>query len=247
MTSFLEVHHATIRTMVRLVGSRICRDRGWDIEDLTGDVMVVLAHKQASSGSRFDARRSTLDYYLRMVVRGVIATWLRRARNSVEVDAREEAASLDVPIDEVGVDDAQAALLAAVLGDARIVLAMPCETAYRTLVAWLMADDVEGLARASTLDALDILRYLAKLLARLERTAAHEWRGVWRRHRHAVYRQIRAERTRSDLAPREVLRLPERYRDAPTTSPRGTTARTAPEAARRGGTPPPSKRGRGPA
>lgn len=194
---FVEDHYHAIRRMVRRVGSRLCRDRGWSIDDLTGDVLLALVRKQ-ETGSRYDPNRSTVDFYLRMVTYSVVSAWLdQRVPVTVELlehDQDAEAEDMDVLCDERGLDDQELVRLTAVLVDARRVLVQRDDTAYRVLVAWLSSDDVDALATMAGLTRLDVLRYVAKHLSRLERMSQPRWRDVWKRHRARVYRQIKRAR-----------------------------------------------------
>lgn len=202
--AFVLVHRVAIATMVRAVGTRICRDRGWDPDDLQSDVIVHLLAKQQSPRSRYDATRSPLDYYLRRVVQSVIGHWIERE------DAAKRVVTLEVEVHtdphDGGLDDEGVARLSTVLADVRRVLADGHDTAYRTLIAWLVAEDVEVIAGVSGLTALDVLRYLAKVLCRLELRAQPRWRALWKAHRMRVYRQIKAERGRAREAPPAPLK-----------------------------------------
>ena len=189
--SFLERHLVAIRIIVRMVGGRICRDRGWDVEDLEGDVMVALLRKQASPRSRFDPRRAPLDFYVRTVVRSVVGHWM--ARDVVRTRAFEDdIVSDEAVVDERGVNDEQLGRLSSVLVDARRALTPSRDIAYRTLVAWLeLEHDVDTLAEATGVDRLELLRYLQLTLAVLRRRASPEWRPVWSRHWERVKRAKR--------------------------------------------------------
>ena len=193
--AFVSAHHAAITQMVKVVGTRICRDRGWDLEDLLSDVIVQLLAKQQSARSRFDPTRSPLDFYLRKVVQSVIGHWLEREDAAKRIIVTLEMETYAEP-HEGGLDDVEVARLNAVLGDARRVLVDSHDTAYRTLVAWLVAEEVDVIAGLAGLTALDVLRYLAKALSRLERPSQPRWRAMWMRHRVRVYRQIQSERAK---------------------------------------------------
>lgn len=187
----VEAHYSEIRTVVRSVASRLCRDRGWDLDDLTSEVVLAIARRQDSERSRFDPRRSTLDYYLRLVTRSVVSDWLKR--DKPDTLPLEHEHDDTVGPDEVGLDDAQAARLDAILADTRRVLSDGI--AYRAVVVWLLAGE-DAMASVSGIKRLDLLRYIAKMLARLARQALPRWRPVWRPHLSRAYRQIASERAR---------------------------------------------------
>lgn len=201
--SFAERHYHDIRTMVRRCGGRLCRDRGWDVDDLTGDVLVAIVAKQESDASRFDAARGTPDLYLRRVVQSVISHWLERERTQAR-SARGLPLDVEPPaVDERGLDDEARARVEAILDDARRVLD---DVAYRTLVVWL-ASDHTAIAVQAGLTRLDVLRYLAKSVQRLALRALPKWRWVWWAHRQRVYRQIQSERRAMEASPPPLKRV----------------------------------------
>lgn len=185
--SWTAKHLEQVRATVIVVGGRICRDRGWDVEDLVSDVTLLLLRREHTA-SRYDAQRGSVDVYLRRVTRSVVGHWLDRER-ARKRDVRAIPADPEpMTPDEFGVDDAQRAALVAVLDDARRVVG---ETAYRVVVAALLGDDLVAVAHRAGLALDSVWRYVLLTLVRLEKGADACWRPVWARHRLRVYRQLR--------------------------------------------------------
>ena len=176
--TLLAAHRDVVHAVVVRVASRICRDRGWDIEDVEGDVHVALLQKQRTA-SRFDPARAPLDFYVRTVVRGVVSLWLERERRERERSPQAEVASEGQ--DEAGLSDEQKAVLVTALVDARRVIGSGVP--YETLLRWFDADrDFDALSLSTGVSTLELVRYLSLQLARLKASALPRWREVWARH-----------------------------------------------------------------
>ncbi|MFO0749141.1 MAG: hypothetical protein U1F43_26285 [Myxococcota bacterium] len=193
---FLQRHHGDIRALVIALGVQICRARGWDVEDLVSEVQLAL-HRKQGTGSRFDPSKSSLSNYIIRVLKNHVGHRLAAERTlsrDPERAGRMPVPQLDELLDERGLDDDQHALLAAVLDDARQVLRREDDIAYRTLVQWLLAErEVADLGQLSGVPERYLLRYVAKLLSRLEREADPKWRPTWHKHRMHVVRRLKSE------------------------------------------------------
>lgn len=189
--SWTEKHLDQVRATVVMVGGRICRDRGWDVEDLVSDVTLVLLRREHTA-SRYDPRRGSVDVYLRRVTRSVVGHWLEHDRTR-----KREVTALPIdvappPQDEQGLDDGQRAELVAILADARSVVG---DVATQVVVACLLGEDLDRVARAASLEPEAVWRYCVLTLARLEKRAGTRWRSLWARHRLRVWRTLRRSAT----------------------------------------------------
>lgn len=186
---------AQIRSLVIASAGQLCRQRGWEVDELVQDVVLELL-RLARTRSRYDAARGAWSTYVTRVCRSVVGDRLARLRceaRAAEVLEREAGGALGVASpDEGGLDDEQAARLDAVRADTARVLT---PVGYQAVLAWMLhGREVVGLASMSGVDELTLWRYLALQLGRLRCGAAPEWVQLWERHRAYAVRRLRGAR-----------------------------------------------------
>ena len=187
---------AQVHSLVIASAGQLCRQRGWDVDELVQDVVLELL-RLARTRSRFDPGRGAWSTYVTRVCRSVVGDRLARLRceaRAAQVLEREAGGTsiMGASPDEGGLDDEQAARLDAVRADTARVLT---HVGYQAVFAWMLhGREVAGLAAMSGVDELTLWRYLALQLGRLRRGAAPEWVQLWERHRAYAVRRLRGVR-----------------------------------------------------
>lgn len=208
--------YANISDIIRRFARPICRDRGWDVDDIVSGTVERMVRQGATNP--YDPERGSLGHYCTMQAKAHIADQLSRAAERVRhtsLSACVDGEAWDLPdpspaMDDVGLDDEQIATMEDMLLDARLTLAerrlsLPhmrdargryigraesADISYRALLTWLRCDrDVAHTCRITGLSEPDLLAYLGWVVGTLERYGDEPYRRVWAAIRQSVRRR----------------------------------------------------------